>query len=98
MQAIHQATEEAENQVDTLHVHTNAQVPAQLIIEGQRIITFGGNNVDEEDDIEDDEDSEMQAVNIYLDENIDEDDEFEDDEFDVDEIELPDDDSQPDSN
>ena len=98
MQAIHEATEEAENQVDTLHVHTRAQVPAQLIIEGQRIITFGGNNVDEEDDIEDDEDSEMQAVNIYLDENIDEDDEFEDDEFDVDEIELPDDDSQPDSN
>ena len=97
MQAVHEATEDAENQTDTLHAHVNAHIPHHLIIEGQRIVTFGGNNDENEDD-DDDEDSEMLAVNIYLDENIDEDDEFEDDNFDVDDIDLPDDDSQPDSN
>ena len=98
MQSMHEATEEAEAESQPL----NVQNTPQLYIEGTRILTQNMPIENQElVDVyisEDDDDVVMTAVNIYLDENIDEDDEFEDDEFDVDEIELPDDDSQPDSN
>ena len=98
MQSMHEATEEAEAESQPL----NVQNTPQLYIEGTRILTQNMPIENQElVDVyisEDDDDVVMTAVNDYLDENINDEDDFEDDEFDVDEIELPDDDSQPDSN